>query len=296
MRQLSFALGRSAPAAMLIPLLLVCGCVSVSSRTSVTPPARAADDRLLATAWVQTSGEWAGLCEQAYAAAGDAVRHRVVSTRDPAGLPPAVILDVDETVLDNTPYQVRIIRDGVSYSSETWAAWVNEAACEPVPGVAGFIALLRELGVTPIYVTNRRAQLEAATIANLRATVDPEVTADRVHCRGEQGWTGDKTARRAHVASRYSVIAHIGDDLGDFLATEGMSMEARRATAIGSAERWGREWFCIPNPMYGGWERAFGAAAQHTGGDLRARIGVLDARSGTAHSSDSADRATPDGA
>jgi acid phosphatase len=38
----------------------------------------------------------------------------------PPGLPPALIVDIDETMLDNSPYQARLVRDGKSFDDASW--------------------------------------------------------------------------------------------------------------------------------------------------------------------------------
>ena len=56
-------------------------------------------------------------------------------------LPPAIILDIDETVLDNSEHQVRSIRNGTSYPIG-WKEWVSEEAAGALPGVKDYLCLL----------------------------------------------------------------------------------------------------------------------------------------------------------
>src|SRR5699024_4039422 len=88
---------------------------------------------------------------------------------DPRGLPPAVVLDIDETVLDNSPYQARLIRDNARYDDVTWAEWVREEAARPLPGALAFTRAAAARGITVIYLSNRDHALDEATLANLRA-------------------------------------------------------------------------------------------------------------------------------
>jgi acid phosphatase len=173
-------------------------------------------------------------------------------------LPLAVILDVDETVLDNTPYQARLIQDGERFGPESWAAWVGEAGARAIPGALEFTRSAAEAGVTVFYVTNRDAPLEEATRSNLERLGFPlAADVDAVLTRGERpDWSSDKSSRRRHVARRYRILLLIGDDLGDFVTVDGADPAERIALVEQNRERWGTHWIVLPNPMYGSWERS----------------------------------------
>lgn len=231
--------------------------------------ATATSDRanLDSTLWVQTAVEYDAVARSVYVSAlGDLPRLLADSTRSAAleqlgdfsGLPAAVILDVDETVLDNSPYQARLLVTGDSYSSDTWAVWVNERIATPVPGALEFTTGASALGIAVFYVTNRRASQEQATRDNLAALGFPlRDDVDVVLTRGERpGWEGAKTSRRQLVADEYRVVMLVGDDLGDFLDVEGLSVERREEVAERYREYWGERWRMLPNPTYGSWERA----------------------------------------
>src|SRR5690606_35019318 len=138
----------------------------------VGPAVVGANENLHATLWTQTAAEYRAVALQTYAAARERLADALADPSWSAevaqlraggfeALPPAVILDVDETVLDNAPYQARLIRDGGVYTPETWAAWVEEAAAAAVPGALAFTRAADSLGVAVIYLTNRRAAEEA---------------------------------------------------------------------------------------------------------------------------------------
>ena len=229
-----------------------------------------ADDNLNAVLFVQTAGEYGALARQAYAAATLALDAALADpTRSAdlaqaarggfAGAPPAVIVDVDETVLDNSAFQARLVRDGASYTPERWRAWTQEAAAPPVPGAVAFARAANARGVTVVYVTNRRADEEADTRRNLLAAGLPVAGGqDVILTRGERpewGSTGDKTARRAEVARRFRIVLLVGDNLGDFLEP-GATVAERQAAVERHADYWGRRWIVLPNPTYGDWEGA----------------------------------------
>lgn len=225
-----------------------------------------ADDTLAATLWMQTSLEHEVLCREIY---GLAAIRLSQALRDPSwtaaieqagdfhDLPPAVILDVDETVLDNSPFEARLIRDGRPFDYQAWLKWAEEARADAVPGAAEFIARARSLGVAVFFVTNRGAESERATVKNLRATVDATANADSVLCRGERpDWGYDKASRRRRIAATHRILLLIGDSYGDFASLAQTSPAGRAAEAATQRESWGQRWIQLPNPMYGAWRDA----------------------------------------
>lgn len=230
--------------------------------------AQTAHEKLIPTLWTQTSVEWRASCVQAYRTAermlDKAKRDKswtaaVEQTGKFRKLPPAVILDIDETVLDNAPGQARQVRKGSDFIPADFSAWVMEAKAEAIPGAAGFCRYAHERGVRVFYVTNREAKEEAATRANLTRLGFPvDAREDAVLCRGEKPeWnTSDKTARRKELASRHRILLLIGDDFGDFLGGVRVSIPRRKELAAPYESYWGTRWIVLPNPSYGSWEQA----------------------------------------
>lgn len=236
--------------------LLLAGCGS--GNTSL--------EGLNATLWTQRSAEYRASAEQAYRTAGRMLDQGLADPAwsavpeqegDPGRLPPAVILDVDETVLDNSPYQARLIVEGTEYP-DGWDAWVREATAPPVPGALGFARYAAQQGVTVFYVTNRDAPLEEATEINLeRAGFPVSAELDVLLMRGErEGWGSDKSSRRAYVAGTHRILIVAGDDLNDFISVSAASIEERDRLEAEYADHWGVRWIMLPNPAYGSWERA----------------------------------------
>ena len=190
----------------------------------------------------------------------------IEQTGDPSTLrQTAVIVDVDETVLDNSFYQARMIRDRTEYASATWDPWVQEARATAIPGALAFAKYAASKGVTIFYVTNRTSNLEAATRRNLSALGFPVQTSgatdapiDTVLPRGERPeWQASaKGPRRAHVAQGYRILLLIGDDLGDFVADASGTAAERKSKTSPQEDWWGRRWIMVPNPSYGSWERS----------------------------------------
>jgi len=177
---------------------------------------------------------------------------------DPSALPPAIIVDVDETVLDNSPFQARLIIEGREFNPQMWGEWVDQAAAAPVPGALAFTRQAAAQGVMVFYMTNRDAKMEPSTRRNLETHEFPLAPdEDVILTRGEhEGWGSDKSSRRAYVAARYRVLLLVGDDLADFVTVARSSAEERDRIAADYAAYWGRKWIILPNPTYGSWERA----------------------------------------
>ena len=170
--------------------------------------------------------------------------------------PPAIILDIDETVLNNVPFQARSIIDGQSYPTG-WLDWMLEESSDAVSGVSGFLEYAQSKGVKIFYVTNRIAVAEDATRNNLKKLGLPlDTDRDVLLMKNENGWTSDKVSRRKLVAKDYRILLLIGDQLGDFLPLDETTLEldGRKALADTYKHMWGSKWFMITNPMYGRWE------------------------------------------
>ena len=170
--------------------------------------------------------------------------------------PPAIILDIDETVLNNVPFQARSIMDGQSYPTG-WLDWMLEESSDAVAGVSDFLEYSQSKGVKIFYVTNRIAVAEDATRNNLKKLGLPlDTDRDVLLMKNENGWTSDKVSRRKLVAKDYRILLLIGDQLGDFLPLDETTLEldARKELADTYKHMWGSKWFMITNPMYGRWE------------------------------------------
>ena len=174
------------------------------------------------------------------------------------GKKPAIIVDVDETVLDNTAYEARMILDGTKYP-EGWVSWGKEAAATEVPGAKDFLNYAASKDVTIFYVTNRVVELKEATKKNLTKLGIPwDKTKDTLLMRGENNWGSDKGPRRTFVGNEYRVLLMIGDNLGDFVDAKDNNLNPSNRKNIVSdyADYWGVQWFMLQNIAYGDWEGA----------------------------------------
>lgn len=222
-----------------------------------------------ATLWVQNAAEYTAITTQAY---NFAQRMLPLSLEDSywtaslnqeenenhPSLPPAIILDIDETVLDNSPFQARMIKQDKTFNIEDWNAWCNEANADAVPGALEFTKYAAEKGVTIFYISNRSYKVEEATRKNLIEKGFPvSRSMDTIMSNGEEpGWNSSKVERRKMVEENYRVLMAFGDDLNDFFPAKDITQDKRAALVEEHADKFGRMWFAFPNPVYGSWEDA----------------------------------------
>jgi acid phosphatase len=240
--------------------------ITLLSACSTTQPVQ--HSTLQGTLWVQNAAEYDALGLQAYrqaervletALADSSWTASVAQTgKDVSDFPPAVILDIDETVLDNSPFQARMIEQNSSFNPQAWTEWVLEANADPVAGAVEFTRVAAEKGITVFYVSNREAETEEATRSNMQRLGFPlDDGKDTVLLNGEQeDWNSDKINRRDVIEKEYRVLLLFGDDLNDFLPAKNISEEERDQLVESHAENWGKKWFILPNPTYGSWDQA----------------------------------------
>jgi len=232
------------------------------------------DDQVLkhpttsATLWTQNSAEYQALTTMIYQSASANLETALSDTQWTAlyeqenknyySLSPAIILDVDETVLDNSAFQARMIKQKSDFDLEKWNNWVMEAKADPVPGALSFIEKAKEIGIEIFYVTNREASVEEGTRKNLHKHGFPiDSTGNKILSKNEQeNWTSAKKERRNFIAENYRVLMLLGDDLNDFVNAKGITSQKRRAMVKQHIKKWGVKWFIMPNPVYGSWEQS----------------------------------------
>lgn len=258
-----------------------------------TPPAH---DFLLANLWMQRAVEYRANALAIYALArirlDEALLDRSWTAApgeqkgDFQNLPPAVVLDVDETLLDNSKYQVWLMRADQSFSTRTWNQFCAAQVSAAVPGAVDFTRYAESKGVKIFYVTNRGAETEKDTRENMAKLGFPlGGNVDTFLMQGEKpDWTGAKSTRRAVIARDYRILLNIGDNLGDF-DDRYRSSEADRVKAFEAGmPYWGRQWLMLANPTYGSFDTApYGHDFKKSRDEQRkAKWDVLDAWAGPA--------------
>ncbi|MEO6164605.1 MAG: HAD family acid phosphatase [Candidatus Binatia bacterium] len=243
---------------------VIMSCTATPSKARQNEAPSRADNRLDAILWQTTSAEYRVLAQMIYATAQTHLERALADPNWSAlsaqkdnyqKLPPAVIMDIDETVIDTGAFQSQLARNNARFSSRPWREWQARNQPEAVPGALEFIAAAQARGVTIFFVTNRDHPTEAATRLNLATTgVKLPSDLDTVLCRSERpDWGSDKESRRRYIAQSHRVLMLIGDDLADFIS-EYRTPPAQRTAAAVKHDTWGTKWFMLPNPMYGSWE------------------------------------------
>ncbi len=228
--------------------------------------------------WVQTAAEFDALSLQAYRTAARQLDAKIADTSwsalpdqtDAADLPPAIIFDVDETVVSNVEFQATLIPP---FQEIKLYRWSRDNVADPIAGFAEFAALAQSNGVELFFVTNRGCEridgiddpchYDAVTRQDIE---ESGFTTDRDHVMlayEKREWSKEKKIRRDAVARNHRVIMLFGDDLGDFIActrrralapcTEGATIANRRRAAMEYGDYWGNGWYVLPNPMHGSW-------------------------------------------
>ena len=221
------------------------------------------EQSILSVLYVQTSTEFAANNLQTYMNATEALERALADNSWSAALeqkenfkdkPPAIIIDIDETVLDNSPFQSRTILSGLSYPNG-WSEWVNESKANAVEGVYDFLHYANDKEVEIYYLTNRLESFRDPTIKNLINLGLPFKNENMLLMRKEQN-SRDKTERRKLVADKNRVVLIIGDQLTDFISTKEAYVfhTDRKKLAKKYSDMWGSKWFMITNPTYGRWE------------------------------------------
>jgi 5'-nucleotidase (lipoprotein e(P4) family) len=207
---------------------------------------------VMAVVYQQTAAEYRALCYQAYNLAHFMLDRDLDNKK--VNLPRCVVLDIDETVLDNSPYEAKCILEKLVYPNK-WADWISKASAKPVPGALDFLKYARSNGVEVYFVTNRKENERASTVDNLKSAGFNAVDADHLLMRGE---TSSKEIRRATIKATRHISLLFGDNLADFSdAFDGkLSVQDRFNDVEKLKKEFGTRFIILPNAMYGDWEGA----------------------------------------
>lgn len=234
-------------------LLLVSFCPSYIPAQTASQPADK-ENEVLAILWQQVSGERRALCYQAFALA------RMLLDRDLRNrrlrMRRAIIVDIDETILDTSTYEARNVKERKGYP-DGWVEWMQRAQGKAVPGAVEFLNYANSHGVRVFYVSNRIPLGREATARNLTRLGFPAVNDQTLLLRDDPA-RESKTARRNAIAAKYHVVLLMGDDLNDFadVFEKSKTIAARIAITDEYKSEFGTHFVVLPNPMYGNWANA----------------------------------------
>jgi 5'-nucleotidase (lipoprotein e(P4) family) len=200
----------------------------------------------------QRAAEYKALCFQAY---NTAKLRLDMAIAKHSKRPFAVVTDIDETLLDNSPYDAARAIQNLEFDSKAWKQWTAKGIADTVPGAPAFFKYAASKGVTVFYITNRDEDERAGTLKNLKLYNLPN--ADSVHLLLKQKESSKET-RRQQVLKTHQIILLCGDNLPDFdmLYDNHPPEESRMATTEKLKKEFGSRYIVIPNPSYGDFERA----------------------------------------
>jgi 5'-nucleotidase (lipoprotein e(P4) family) len=209
------------------------------------------DHLAMATLYQQTSAEYRALCYQAF---NLALLQLNQSSKMLGGMKKAaIVVDIDETMLDNSPYEAQCVLDNVGYP-EGWDEWMNQSRAEPVPGALDFLNTAKAQGADIFYITNRKEKYRKQTLKNLQLFEFPDATNEHLMLKAE---SSSKKARRDKVSQTHNIIMLIGDNLNDFSEIfESKNITDRFALTDNLKKEFGARFIILPNAMYGEWESA----------------------------------------
>ena len=238
----------------IVVFLFVTAC---SSSKQISPPQTFAPHnivvtgKLFASLYQQQAAEYRALCLQAFNIAHFRVDENLHTNTTK---PKAIITDIDETILDNSAYEVHQTLQGKDYESSSWYQWTDKSAADTVPGAPSFLKYAASKNIVIFYITNRDEKERNSTLLNLQKFNLPN--ADNAHLFVKQN-TSSKEARRQQVAATHEIILLIGDNLADFSTMfDKKSSDERSQNVNILAAEFGNKFIVLPNPVYGDWEPA----------------------------------------
>ena len=247
------------------PLLALTVCLALAP-AGATLAQTAPNDTLNAVLWMQRSVEYKANTLAVFALAQKRLDEALADkswTAAPAeqtgafqDLPPAIVIDVDETVLDNSGYQSWLITSDQTFNPKTWTQFVKAKISTPIPGAVEFTQYADSKGVKVFYVSNRTKEEEEPTREVMAkygfpmgGNVDTFLSA-----KEQEDWGSAKGTRRAVIAKDYRILLCIGDNFGDFSDGYKGSEADRLNLFEANKARWGHDWLMLPNPAYGSFE------------------------------------------
>jgi len=232
---------------LLIVILLLSGCSSKNTTTELSKN----EYMVMSVLWYQTSAEARALYYQAFNTAQLILDNHLKSNTSKKKR--AVIVDIDETVLDNSPYQGKLIKNNQSFPTG-WQEWTGLARAAALPGAIDFLNYTDSLGVAIFYVSNRKVATKEGTIKNLKLLGFPQIEEDHFYLKTDES---SKEKRRQAITKNHDIVLLIGDNLNDFADVFEKKLIQERLNEVDKLKKvFGKKFIVLPNPMYGEWEGA----------------------------------------
>lgn len=209
------------------------------------------DYLLMSTVWFQASAEMRAIYFQTYQLAEDILRKNIElkSTEKK----PAVVVDIDETVLDNASFEANRVLSNCDFTPDGWKEWTEMKVAEALPGSVDFLNKASQMGCDVFYISNRKIHEQEATMENLRTLGFPCIE-DKFFLFKDS--VSSKESRRNIAEETHEIVLLIGDNLSDFSSIYEISDQGLRSAKVDSTRSdFGRKFLILPNPMYGDWEK-----------------------------------------
>jgi 5'-nucleotidase (lipoprotein e(P4) family) len=237
---------------IIIVLLFACNeSKNIAKSSAATYPQNVSlNGKLFTAMFQQRAAEYRAMCIQSY----NIARLRIDTYNSASAKPRAIITDIDETILDNSPYAVHQAYNGSEYTPTTWYEWTDKSSADTMPGAAAFLQFVASKNIQVFYVTNREDRERTSTLVNLKSFGLPN--ADEIHLYTKQS-TSSKEARRMQIMDRYDVVLLMGDNLADLSVLFDKKTEEERKNNVDAlSAEFGKKLIVFPNPNYGDWENS----------------------------------------
>lgn len=247
---------------------MACLLAACSTQNAPSGDAKLQQHAVLGVNWVQESGEYRALAYQAFNVATERFKQAKVAK----GKKKAVVVDLDETMLDNSPYAGWQIQHNKAFDGKDWTRWVEARQSRVIAGAVEFNNYVNAKGGKVFYVSNRKDEGEkAGTIDDMNRLGFTGVNEETLYLKKEKS---NKTPRFEQIEKLgYEIVLYVGDNLNDFGdAYYKKSNAERRATVDQQAADFGKKFIVLPNPNYGDWEG--GMAKDYYKGDAESRVKV----------------------
>ncbi|MFD0966460.1 5'-nucleotidase, lipoprotein e(P4) family [Seminibacterium arietis] len=252
----------------LTTLALASAFVLTACSTQIDGDARLQEQAVLGINWVQQSGEYQALAHQAFNTAKVAFDQAKVKK----GKKKAVVVDLDETMIDNSAHAGWQVKNGKGFNPEVWTRWVNARQSQAIAGAVEFNNYVNSHKGTMFYVSNRKDSTEkAATIDDMKKLGFNGVSEETLYLKKDKS---NKSKRFADIEQQgYEIVLYVGDNLNDFGdETYKKSNAERRSFVEQNRQAFGKKFIMLPNPNYGDWER--GMAKDYYKGDAQSRVKI----------------------
>ena len=233
-------------------VLLTASCVaprvSITNMNSNSSNA-VIDGKIYATAYQQRSAEYRALCYQAF----NIARLRIDQfNRERSPKPKAIMTDVDETILNNSPYEAHQLLQGKDFDNTTWEQWTSKGIADTMPGALHFLQYASAAGIEIFYVSNRGENERVGTLANLKKFNFPNADNEHILLKGK---SSSKDDRKSSIAETHTIVLFMGDNMNDFSSLfEKKNPDDRVKVADNFSSEFGNRFIVLPNVEYGDWE------------------------------------------